>query len=326
MSGADANDDEPRFVRLDPEGVAAYELFLPHPSSDHLERLIASTGAPYEEGMLRAMARGLAAGDLVLDVGANIGNHTAYMAATGARVLAVEPNPELVRAVRRTVDRNGWGARVTVVEAAVSSHDGRGTLVADKPGNIGAQHMLLDEEGDTRVATLDQLVAEARTADARSVAVLKIDIEGMELAALEGATALLRTDRPSVFVECQHLSDFRRVAELLSAEGYVYVDTFNATPTHLFAHPGHGRGSVPNELVTHHYQTLVRLRKLRAENSRLHQANEALGNAAESERRQRERLDADLGEAFALLREKRAQLSALERRPADPGPEGDEPS
>lgn len=54
----------------------SYALFLPNADRDHIQKLIRGSGAPYERDMLRDMASRLSPGALVVDAGANIGNHT----------------------------------------------------------------------------------------------------------------------------------------------------------------------------------------------------------------------------------------------------------
>ncbi|HEY1471426.1 MAG TPA: FkbM family methyltransferase [Candidatus Acidoferrum sp.] len=46
--------------------------------------------------MYRLYSEFVSAGDLVFDIGANIGDYAEMFARLGARVVAVEPNPELI--------------------------------------------------------------------------------------------------------------------------------------------------------------------------------------------------------------------------------------
>src|SRR3712207_7831831 len=64
-------------------------------------------------------------GDLVFDVGANIGEFTGAFRDLGARVVAVEPQPRLGEHLRR---RFGSDPGITVVGTAVSDHAGEATL------------------------------------------------------------------------------------------------------------------------------------------------------------------------------------------------------
>ena len=64
-------------------------------------------------------------GDLVVDVGANVGNHAIYLAAVaGCTVAAFEPNPELCAAMRESAVLNGRRLSGTLVDFGIDAgHD-----------------------------------------------------------------------------------------------------------------------------------------------------------------------------------------------------------
>jgi hypothetical protein len=67
-------------VSLIVQGVA-YQMHLPNLDTDYIQSYIAQEHSPYEFSMLEDMRARLIPGDQVLDVGANIGNHTLYLSA-----------------------------------------------------------------------------------------------------------------------------------------------------------------------------------------------------------------------------------------------------
>lgn len=210
---------------------ARYQLNLPESDSDYIQKSIASTGRPYEEAMLIDIADGISAGDLVLDVGANCGNHALYLSCVaGAEVHAFEPDAELCELIRTSASINGVESLVTVHEVGVGDADGFGRIVQTAENNRGAQRLqkVSSEEDSAVIIRLDALEL------TKPVRVLKIDVEGMELDVLNGAKNLIERDLPEVYVECQTRSDFERINTWLAKFGYVYLSTFNATPTHRF--------------------------------------------------------------------------------------------
>ncbi|WNB85195.1 FkbM family methyltransferase [Cellulomonas sp. ATA003] len=212
-----------------------YRLVLPDRESDYIQGWVSEHGRPYEHPMLADMARRLHAGDVVLDVGANVGNHSIYLAAVvGCHVEAFEPDATLTSALGASVEANGLGAVVRVHTVALGSGAGTGALVRPDVTNIGAQQIRLGE-GDIRVVPLDAVDVR------RPVRGMKVDVEGMELAVLQGAAVLIEQDRPLLYVECATEIAFGAVASWLDERGYSYWETFNATPTHLF---------VPTETLT----------------------------------------------------------------------------
>ncbi|MFI5626333.1 FkbM family methyltransferase [Nocardioides sp. NPDC051685] len=207
-----------------------YAVCVPHAETDYIQSNLVRTGRPYEERMLEAMAAALEPGDLVVDVGANIGNHTLYLAVVGElRVVAYEPNPELVAGIRASVEANGLGERVVVRDVGVHARSARGVLADLDATNLGAQSVAVAEiEGDFAVVALDEETFPGR------VAAVKIDVEGAELEVLRGAQELITRDRPRLFIESGTLAGFQDVRAFLDDLGYVLTGTYNLTPTHSY--------------------------------------------------------------------------------------------
>ncbi|MFC8731653.1 FkbM family methyltransferase [Luteimicrobium sp. NPDC057192] len=185
--------------------------------------------------MLRDIADRLGSGAVFVDVGANVGNHAIYVAATtGARVIAFEPNGELVDALRESIKLNGLDHVVDARPVAVGDAPGKGHFAALDEANLGAQRVALDDGADGPgldefpVSTLDSELGSTE------VSVLKVDVEGMELAVIQGGRETLRRCRPLLYVEAQSPEALAALVPELVPLGYAFVRSFNATPTHLF--------------------------------------------------------------------------------------------
>lgn len=71
-----------------------------------------------------------------------------------------------------------------------------------------------------------------------SVAVLKLDVEGMEEAVLQGAERILRQHRPVVFAEAQSEGHRAAIESALAPHGYTATGrVFNSSPTYEFIAP-----------------------------------------------------------------------------------------
>jgi FkbM family methyltransferase len=131
-------------------------------------------------------------GDTFVDVGASVGYYTLVAAdAVGerGRVVAFEPAPSSCSILRRNVRLNGF-ENVTVEEMAVSNEPGSVKLFL-APDNKG-DHRIFDGPERRPWVEVDAVTLDGHFDGARRrVDVLKVDVQGAELAVLEGASRLL---------------------------------------------------------------------------------------------------------------------------------------
>lgn len=209
------------------------QMLLPDASSDYIQAKLAR-GEVYEPELLDDIVDRLEPGSVVLDVGANIGGHTCYLAAAGHTVVAFEPDAHLVLALQESLAMNGFLERVDVRRCAIGGEPGRGVLLRPDESNLGTQrversHAVGSADGhSTPILTLDQ------QAYPGPVAAIKIDVEGMELEVLRGGATLIALDRPFLYIELLHEADFAAANAWLEERDYCYAATYNYSPTHLF--------------------------------------------------------------------------------------------
>ena len=160
----------------------------------HRHRLGQNYDAPVA-AFLRARVK---AGDVCVDVGANVGVYVlqfAHWSAPAGRVVAFEPNPGARVVLERHVEFNGLGGRVQIVPAAVSDRAGSATLYADGAdgmSRLGEPNRAIAgrvREFNVPTVTLDEYCATAGVEPDW----LFVDIEGFEVAALEGARRLINS-------------------------------------------------------------------------------------------------------------------------------------
>ncbi|MBK7046155.1 MAG: FkbM family methyltransferase [bacterium] len=159
----------------------------------------------YEPPVQQALADCLKPGDVVLDVGANVGFIAviaAKLVGPAGRVVAFEPVPENARLVRRNARLNGL-SRLEVVETAVGDRCGSAQLVLARLSGgsaLAGTDLPPDACGEIEVplTTLDAWHARE---PATRPALVKIDVEGAELAVLRGAVGLLAAARPMLLLE-----------------------------------------------------------------------------------------------------------------------------
>ena len=156
-------------------------------------------------------------GDHIVDCGAYTGDTAeAFLKRVGgnARVTAIEPLSRNFAELEAWIERNDIAAKVFPVHAAVASACGRVVIAAgDDPSDPRAH--IQDGDGEpVEVETLDHLFA----GRLRDVDYIKIDIEGFELDALNGASALLRASAPNLAIAGYHRAEHLwEIPELLDA-------------------------------------------------------------------------------------------------------------
>ena len=201
---------------------------------DHIFRMLHTTGQFYEEQLLSFISTLVEPGDLVLDVGANIGNHTVFFAGPmGCTVESYEALPVLLPSLTGNVMDNFLDERVEIIPSAVGASSGRLGIRSWDPQNVGSTSLEIRDDGPIAMTTLD---AKSRTVPVR---LIKIDVEGMELDVLAGARATIGRDRPILVIEARDEEMDRRLRNWLADHDYVVLGVFNATPT-LVAMPASG--------------------------------------------------------------------------------------
>jgi len=144
---------------------------------------------------------------VAMDIGANIGLSALVLGALlpAGRVVAVEPSPRTVQALRQTLALNRMAGRVAVEAVAVSAAAGEVRFHADAAHSAGSK-IVFDGTMDgpalpavtVPVTTLDALVAAHALP---RLDLVKVDVEGFEGDVLDGAAAAIARFRPAFILE-----------------------------------------------------------------------------------------------------------------------------
>ena len=144
------------------------------------------------------------------------------------RTVAFEPHSAHFPLLQANVAANALGELCSLQNVAVGARPGRARLVDSKTANSGMARIEDAADGSVPVVTLDSALADVAVLD-----VIKIDVEGSELAVLEGSQTILRRLRPIAYVEISP-ANFPAAREFFGRQHYICWKQFNATPTFLF--------------------------------------------------------------------------------------------
>lgn len=188
----------------------------------HISQWIEQSGRlDHDQNLLPLLNPYVHKGFTVIDVGSFCGDHTEYyvnrVGRTG-KVYAFEPNPPAFECLKYNMDRY---PNVAVLNVGASDRP-HGMALATDP-NMGASHAV---EGDAvKCITIDSL-------NLSECQFIKMDCEGMEIKALDGAKETIAKHRPTMLIEVNRGALVRQGASAealfmwLDVHGYTYRNIY----------------------------------------------------------------------------------------------------
>jgi FkbM family methyltransferase len=220
------------------------EMWMPSGTAGHTVAMLASE--------MRANIYGLSGREKVLiDCGANVGFFSRYAFLRGAeRVVAFEPSPGNADCLRKNLAKELADGRLQIIDKGVWSHDTTLSFNSENALNPGGHHVSETQQGNIQiqVTSIDRLQADV---DLHRLDYIKMDVEGAELHALQGAIQTIRALRPRLCVATEHTPDLFANALAVIQQiqeidgGYDYV----CTESHGYESPSRGHVLTPYSVL-----------------------------------------------------------------------------
>jgi FkbM family methyltransferase len=138
-----------------------------------------------------------------IDIGANTGQHSLFMARYSKQVHAFEPWEPVLKRFRQMVEDNSI-KNITIYPFGLGNENSKKPFFRPSDKNLGTGSFLEgfnkgnSYEGELEIRIGDEALEQAKI---QSVSIIKMDIEGYEKLALQGLSRTLRQHRPIVLFE-----------------------------------------------------------------------------------------------------------------------------
>lgn len=190
-------------------------------------------GRFYETAELDVLKGLLPQGAVVLDVGANVGNHALWLATHGAasKVVVVEPNPLALEPLVANVLSNKLDSVIDLnhLGFGLADRSEGGFMMKKHDRNLGATKMFAGQGGDLTVRRGDDVFHDLMPD------FVKIDVEGMEIQVLAGLENLIARARPVMMVEVdeKNVSPFVEWMETHAYDEYSATSVGDMVANHI---------------------------------------------------------------------------------------------
>ncbi len=168
-------------------------FFLPN-RYDHIQQQIIVKNKFYENNFLEKVRKYVPKNSVIIDVGANIGNHTIYFGRIlqARKIYAFEPQKEVFKILKRNIELNNLTKIVVAFNLALGSKDGYGDFKKESLDeyNLGCASIRENTKGKVKIRRLDSIGIKDK------INLIKIDVEGHELQVLLGSKNTIKNNKP----------------------------------------------------------------------------------------------------------------------------------
>lgn len=182
----------------------------------------------YEKELRELLKKIVRPGDVFLDLGANIGYFSLLVANDfpSAKIISFEPIKALFQNMNDNISLNNI-KNISTINAAVGEINDEEDLFVSAPDNLGMSSFKQPENYSGKkekviVVTIDDWF---KTSGLSKIDIIKLDVEGSELAGLKGMKEVLQKQKPVLIVEIN--PETLIMFNLKPSDIYDYLRQFN---------------------------------------------------------------------------------------------------
>lgn len=205
-------------------------FYVPNYPSDFIQRTIVENQDFFEADLLKKLDEYIPSSAIILDIGANIGNHSLYWAKKrmAQKIYSFEPMLSTYQTLLKNIQINHLDDIIIPLNIGLSDTEScaeLNTYIISNPelkfsiDYIGSASLSKSDNGEMKLNALDQLLF---ISDLERIDFVKIDVEGFEHNVLKGAEITLKKYKPIVFIE-SFPDNFAETNKILNSYGYSMI-------------------------------------------------------------------------------------------------------
>jgi FkbM family methyltransferase len=165
--------------------------------SDNVSNAINNSSMFYEIGFLQHIQNNYSVQTGIIDIGANIGNHSLFFSEFLEHdiIHSFEPHPDNFELLQKNMD----GKKAKLYQTALSDKKGEMVLYNSESGNNGGFSLHHQPRSFVVYDKID--VTSLDSYELNNISMIKIDVEGHEDGVLKGAVNTIKKNHPIIFIE-----------------------------------------------------------------------------------------------------------------------------
>lgn len=198
-------------------------FYLPY-KGDDIQQTIITKSNFYEHSQLGSIKKYIPKNAVILDIGANIGNHAVYFGKIldAKKIYCFEPQKGVFKILQKNVSLNKLDFKIQLFNIGLGSKNSKAKIRFDgtKIHNCGRTSIENDSSGNIILRKLDSLKIKEK------IDFIKIDTEGFEKEVLIGAKNSIERDHPLLWIEISPENEIF-IFEFLEKMGYELIEKTN---------------------------------------------------------------------------------------------------